>query len=120
MSVMHLQFQTPQALAHFRQSMSSRKIKVDIANLTLSCDCSDVDIDLATKSFGATLIIQPSIVLIQADGRKQFDSINLFLSSITSPIRYSDNYSNRIESYLTEKQRTTLLLKMPTASIEIV
>ena len=120
MSVMHLQFQTPQALASFRQSMSSRKIKVDITNLTLSCDCSDLDINLATKSFGATLIIQPSIVLIQADGRSQFNSINLFLSSITSPIRYSDNHSNKIETYLTEKQKATLLLKMPTASIQTV
>jgi hypothetical protein len=116
----HLQFQTPQALASFRQSMNARKIKVDIVNLTLSCDCSDVDIDLATKSFGATIIIKPHIVLIRADGQNQFDSINLFLSSITSPIRYSDNHSNKIESYLTEKQKAWLLIKMPTLSIENV
>ncbi len=120
MNVRHLQFQTPQTLASFRQSMNSRKIKVDIVNLTLSCDCSDIDIDLATKSFGATLIIPPQMVLIQADGRIQFDSINQFLSSITSPIRYSDNHSNKIESYLTEKQKFSLLLKMPTLSIENV
>ena len=120
MNLIQLQFQTPQTLASFRQSMSTRNIKVDIVNLTLSCDCSDLDVNLATKSFGAVIINKPSIVLIQADGRSQFDSINLFLSSITSPIRYSDNHSNKIESYLTEKQKATLLLKMPTASIETV
>lgn len=117
MNVIHLQFQTPQTLTSFRQSMSSRDIKVDIVNLTLSCNCNDLDVNLATKSFGATVIKESSIVLIQADGRMQFDSISLYLSSITSPIRYSDNHSNKIETYLTEKQSAFLLHKMPTVSI---
>ena len=120
MNVIHLQFQTPQTLASFRQSMSSRKIKVDIVNLTLSCNCSDLDVNLATTSFGATIISKPHVFLIQADGRIQFDSINRFLASITSPLRYSDNHSNKIESYLTEGQKASLLLKMPTLSIENV
>ncbi|MDB5253395.1 MAG: hypothetical protein JWP27_2564 [Flaviaesturariibacter sp.] len=60
MNVIQLQFQTPQALASFRQSMSSRNIKVDIVNLTLSCDCSELDVDLATTSFEATVIKHPN------------------------------------------------------------
>ena len=51
-----LQFQTPQDLTAFRQAVVARNVKTDIANLRLSCECSQDDIALAMNSFGAKVV----------------------------------------------------------------
>ena len=50
-----LQFQTPQQLAAFRKTVA-KHVKTDIVNLILICDCSETDLELAIKNFGATVI----------------------------------------------------------------
>jgi hypothetical protein len=52
-----LQFQTPQNLTGFRKLLSGdAKFTVDVANLTITCSCSQLDIEKAIKNFGAVII----------------------------------------------------------------
>jgi hypothetical protein len=55
MEKVKLQFQTPQDLTHFRKSVKDGILEIDIANLTLICDCTKIDIARAMNN-GATVI----------------------------------------------------------------
>jgi hypothetical protein len=55
MEIVKLQFQTPQDLTHFRKSVQEGILEIDIANLTLVCDCTKIDIARAMNN-GATVV----------------------------------------------------------------
>ena len=56
MEIITLQFQTPQDLATFRKLLGTDIIQsADIANLTLSCNCSKLEIAKAMNIFKAEI-----------------------------------------------------------------
>jgi hypothetical protein len=55
MEKVKLQFQTPQDLTQFRKTVQEGILEVDIANLTLVCDCTKIDIARAMNN-GAVVV----------------------------------------------------------------